>query len=82
MRFSFEEFDFASLTAAERLLLAQELLDSVFDEVYPSKAGRQDGALSFTPQQMAELDRRVADIDSGRVVPEPWETVRERLQHR
>lgn len=56
MRHSFEDFDFMSLSTAERLLLAQELLDSVFDVV----AERQ-----FTTEQTAELNRRLDRIHAG-----------------
>lgn len=81
MRFSFEDFDFASLTAPERLLLAQELLDSVFDEVSPSTSARHTAA-PFSSEQMAEIHRRASDADSGVADPQPWETVRARLHNR
>jgi putative addiction module component (TIGR02574 family) len=81
MRLSVEDFDFASLTAAERLRLAQELLDSVFDEVSPSMSARETAA-PFSAEQMAEIRRRAADADAGIAVGEPWETVRARLHNR
>jgi len=81
MQFSVDDFDFASLTAAERLLLAQELLDSVFDEVSPSTSAREVAA-PFNSEQMAEIRRRAGDADAGRIVGEPWETVRGRLLNR
>ena len=65
-------FDFSNLSAAERLQLAQALVESVLDAV----------ANPFTADQIAELKRRVDDIDAGRGAFEPWESVRERLFNR
>lgn len=62
------DFDFSSLSAPERLLLAQQLLDSVLAEATP-----------LTPQQIAEMHRRAAAIDSGAVACDSWEVVRSRL---
>jgi hypothetical protein len=37
-------------------------------------------AAPFTPQQLAELDRRIEAIDAAEVVCEPWPLVRDRLR--
>lgn len=60
--------DLATLSPPERLLLAQQLLDSVLAEALPLSA-----------LQLEEVRRRAAAIDAGRVVCEPWEAVRARL---
>lgn len=65
-----DDFDFTALSAPERLLLAQQLLDSVLAEAMP-----------LTVQQLDEVTRRAAAIDAGEMVCEPWETVRARLMH-
>jgi len=59
-----------SLSTPERVELAQELWDSVHANAY---------AAPFTPEQLAEIDRRIAAIDAGEMACEPWETARERL---
>jgi putative addiction module component (TIGR02574 family) len=69
MAHSDNDFDFTALSPVERLQLAQTLLESVLET----------DANPFTPEQMAELQRRVEDIDAGRGSFEPWESVRERL---
>jgi putative addiction module component (TIGR02574 family) len=66
---STSEFDFTALSPLERLQLAQALLESVLEA----------DANPFTPEQVAELQRRLDDIDAGRGSFEPWESVRERL---
>lgn len=60
--------DVAALSAPERLLLAQQLLDSVLAEAMP-----------LSPPQLEEVRRRAAAIDAGDVACEPWDTVRDRL---
>jgi putative addiction module component (TIGR02574 family) len=65
--------DFSNLSSVERLQLAQTLIDGVLLE---SKTEM------FTDEQLAELDRRSAEIDSGTATFEPWETVRDRLLSR
>jgi putative addiction module component (TIGR02574 family) len=68
MTYATNDFDFSNLSAPERLLLAQHLLDSVLAD-----------AISLTPQEMEEIRRRARGIDSGEIVCEPWESVRTRL---
>lgn len=62
------DIDFAAMTTPERLLLAQELLDSVLSETTP-----------LTSEQLADLEARARDIDSGIEPCEDWEVVRRRL---
>jgi putative addiction module component (TIGR02574 family) len=62
------DFDFTGLSAPERLLLAQQLLDSVLAEATP-----------LAPQQLAEMQRRAEAIDSNQIACEPWGSVRARL---
>lgn len=64
-------FDFTSLTSAERILLAESLWDSVLDT---------QSAISVTPEQEAELDRRCAAEDAGEMPSSSWPEVRRRLQ--
>jgi putative addiction module component (TIGR02574 family) len=61
------ELGIDGLSAEDRLNLAQQLWDSVAEELESQP---------LTPAQRAELERRVAlaDADPGRGVP--WETVR------
>lgn len=65
-----DDFDFTQLSPAERIVLAQELWDSVLDEGV---------AVQLSPEDMADIERRIADVDAGRVKGEPWGVVRERL---
>lgn len=48
-------YDFSDLSAAERLMLAQQLLDSVLAETAP-----------LTPPQLAEMRRRRNALESER----------------
>jgi putative addiction module component (TIGR02574 family) len=63
-----EQYNFAHLSAPERILLAQTLWDSVHDE-----------ALALTDAQKEELDRRIAMDDAGLIEYSPWEEVKKRL---
>jgi putative addiction module component (TIGR02574 family) len=56
------------MTAPERLLLAQQLVDSVLAEAMP-----------LTPSQAPEVRNRAAAIDQGVLACEPWSAVRARL---
>ena len=59
------------LTPAERIELAQELWDSIPPE--------SEDLPSLTAEQMAEIDRRLAEHerDPGRAIP--WDVVKARL---
>lgn len=67
----FRHFDLTGLSTAERLLLVDELLEAAHAPAAP-----------LTAAQLAELERRDAEADAGRVSGERWEVVRERLKRR
>jgi len=64
---AFRDLHLDRLGLEERLALAQELWDSVADELQ-----RQP----LTPAQRAELERRLADAEAHPERGIPWETVR------
>lgn len=64
--------DFIELSPAERIQLAQDLWDSLEEEDAPP----------LSPEQIRELDRRLADHDVNPGSAVPWEVVRERLRAR
>ncbi|HEY7301277.1 MAG TPA: addiction module protein [Xanthobacteraceae bacterium] len=57
------------LSAEERLELVQDLWDSIADENLPP----------LTEEQMAEMDRRIAEHEKHPERASPWEEVRARL---
>lgn len=59
--------DIESLNPVERMELADALYDSAMQEIE---------AAPLTPDQLAELDRRIAQIESGEAATIPWEAVR------
>ena len=65
------KFDFASLSDAERILLAGELLDMAYAPMAP-----------LTTEQVADLEQYDADADAGRVQGESWESVKAFLKRR
>lgn len=68
---SIDEFDFSRLSMAERIWLAQELWESVHDEAQRTP---------IPAAERAELDRRLAELESGKVQGIPWEAVRRQLR--
>lgn len=67
-------FDISHLSLAERILLAEELWDSV--------AAHPDN-IPVPPEHLAEITRRIELIDSGAMTSgEPWDVVRARLWKR
>ena len=62
----------AQLSVSDRLRLIDELAGSVPDDEPPS----------LSPEWLAEIERRSAEIDSGAVSAIPWEEVRQRLRKR
>lgn len=56
--------DTYSLSTTERLLLAQQLLDSVVAEAFP-----------LSTDEVVEMQRRASDVDGGRVVCSPLDEV-------
>jgi putative addiction module component (TIGR02574 family) len=73
MTHSIKDFDFSKLSAAERLMLAQKLWESVDEQVT---------AMPLTDGQRAELDRRLAVLETGKVQGIPWSAVRDTLRTR
>jgi len=65
------QLSLSSLSLPERVALAQELWDSIHADAC---------AAPFSPEQLAEIDRRIAALDAGEMRCEPWETVRERIR--
>jgi len=59
-------FDFSSLTPVERIALADTLYDSAMQEINAMTP-------AITSEQMAEIDRRIADVEAGRVKLVDWD---------
>ncbi|HTQ39690.1 MAG TPA: addiction module protein [Pirellulales bacterium] len=58
-----------NMAIADRLRLIDELAASVPDDQPPT----------LSKQWLAEIERRSAEIDSGKVTPQPWSDVRQQL---
>jgi putative addiction module component (TIGR02574 family) len=65
-----DKIDIARLSPAERILLAEDLWDSL-------AAGQNPPAL--TPAQLEELERRLAAADRGEMTYSSWDEVKRRL---
>ena len=61
------------LDPEERRLAAAELWDSVADE---------DVSHEFSPEELAEIDRRAAEFEADPSIGIPWEDVRAELRKR
>ncbi len=67
-----ENFDFSNLSIAERVLLAERLLDSIhFSE--------GEDNLPIHQEHIQELERRMVAEDNGKITFSPWSEVKERL---
>ena len=65
-----QDIDFSQLSPTDRVLLAQELWDSVVAEnVVPPT----------TPEQRAEIERRIALVDAGEMGTSTWTEVKARI---
>jgi putative addiction module component (TIGR02574 family) len=64
--------DFTHLSPAERILLAEDLWDSVASE---------HDAPPLSPAQQEELERRVAAADRGELAYASWPDAKRRLLH-
>jgi putative addiction module component (TIGR02574 family) len=73
MTASHKDFDYTQLSTAERILLAQELWDSVLD----AKA-----VPATTPTQRTEIERRITLADSGQMPGSPWSEVKAELRQK
>lgn len=67
------DFDFRHLSAAARIQLAQDLWDSLTPK-------EVDAECPLSDEQMAELDRRLADLEANPDAGVPWEQVRAELE--
>ena len=65
--------DITKLTPQERLRLIDELWESL--RAVPD-------AVPLTPEQRAELDRRLDELDRGEVALVPWDEVKRQLRTR
>ena len=65
-----DQLSLSALSLPQRVALAQELWDSIHADAC---------AAPFTPEQLAELDRRIAALDAAEMHCEPWEAVRDHL---
>lgn len=61
------------VSVAERLLMAQALLDDAIGEIEYG---------NLTGEQMAEIEHRCKAIDNGEMACEPWQAVYTRLLKR
>jgi putative addiction module component (TIGR02574 family) len=69
---SSQPIDLAALSPVERIALADVLYDGAMQEI--------DGiAASFSPEELAELDRRIADVEQGRVELFKWDEIKGEL---
>ncbi len=65
-----DDFDISALSLEERTLLAHRLWRSVHDEVV---------SRPLTESQWAEVERRLAEADAGRMDFIPWQALKQRL---
>ena len=65
-----DDINYSHLSPAERLVLVQDILDSVLDESQEQ---------TLTQAQIAEIDRRCEAIDNGTMQMHAWEDVRDRI---
>jgi putative addiction module component (TIGR02574 family) len=67
-----QPFDFSSLSPIERIELADTLYDSAMQEI--------DALVPrLSPEQLAEVDRRLAVVAAGNVQLLDWDDIRPRL---
>lgn len=78
MSIDLAQIELASLSPAQRLLLAQALFDSVMFDSGGGGGIRGDGG-RLSPSQLGDLRSRTDEVRSERVACEPWETVYTRL---
>jgi len=64
--------DLDRLSTRQKLALIERLWVSIEDDDLPP----------LTKEEREELDRRIAEVDSGKVKAVPWEKVRKQLQRR
>ncbi len=69
---SVADFDFSALSAAERILLAESLWESVINA--------QPHAISVSDAQKQEIEKRQQALSAGEISAESWDKVKQRLQ--
>jgi len=62
--------DYSHLTIPERILLAQELWESVYDHA---------AEIPLTDEERQEIERRWAAYETGAMTASPWLEVKQRL---
>ena len=65
------------LEAASRLAVAERLL--LIEELTLTVEPPDDAHFELSPEWMAEIRRRVADLDAGRTKTIPWEEVKAKM---
>ena len=63
------------LSPAER----QDIAEKLWDSIHPPGSARPGEIVVLTPEQMAEIDRRLAEHERNPERAAPWEEVRARL---
>ena len=66
-----DQFDYTQLSVAERILLAEEIWDSIAAEGRP---------IALTEEQKRVLDHRIEDSESSSDQFPTWDEVQQRLQ--
>jgi putative addiction module component (TIGR02574 family) len=69
----FRSMDFSQLSVAERIILVEQIWDSIASE---------QAAIPLTPAQEAELDRRLEAYRKSPQEGDSWEDVKARIQGR
>lgn len=65
-----KHFDYSDLSIPERLLLAQELWESVYEHA---------AQIPLTEAEQQELERRWTSYQTGAMTTSPWPDVKQRL---
>jgi putative addiction module component (TIGR02574 family) len=68
-----QPIDLSTLSVSERIQLVEDLWDSIAAET---------GEVPLTAAQIAELERRLADMERDPQAGDSWETVRARIEKR
>jgi len=68
-----QPIDLSTLSVSERIQLVEDLWDSIAAET---------GEVPLTDAQIAELERRLADLERDSQAGDSWEVVRARLEKR
>jgi putative addiction module component (TIGR02574 family) len=71
MSASFQVPDLSQLSVAERIIVVEQIWDSIAAE---------QGTLPLTPAQEAELDRRLESYRKSPTTGDSWENVKARIQ--